>query len=65
VFVATGYYDLIVPFMSLEYTAAHLLDEPRRVILEHYGAGHMMYVDEASHAKLASDLRRFIGGTPP
>ncbi len=65
VFFATGYYDLIIPFMSLEYTAAHVLDEPRRVVLEHYGAGHMMYVDEASHAKLASDLRRFISRTPP
>jgi carboxypeptidase C (cathepsin A) len=65
VFVAAGYYDLVVPFMSLEYTAAHLLDEPGRVTLEHYRAGHMLYIDEASHAKLAGDLRRFISGTPP
>lgn len=60
VFVATGYYDLLVPFFSMEYTAAHLPDASRRVTVEHYEAGHMMYTHEPSLEKLAADVRRFI-----
>lgn len=30
-----------------------------------YDAGHMMYIDADERARLSSDLRTFIGESPP
>jgi carboxypeptidase C (cathepsin A) len=64
VFVANGYYDLATPHHATEFTFGHLgLDESLggNVEMGYYEAGHMMYVHVDELAKLAGDLRRFIG----
>jgi carboxypeptidase C (cathepsin A) len=63
VFVGKGYYDLATPFFAAEYTFDHLsLDESLRGHLSggYYEAGHMMYVNLPSLAKLRQDLAQFI-----
>jgi len=62
VFVANGYYDLATPYFATEYTFDHLAidDEYQsRVSMGYYPAGHMMYIQESSHAALARDVRAF------
>ena len=63
VFVGKGYYDLATPFFAAEYTFDHLsLDESLRGHLSggYYEAGHMMYVHQASLARLKQDLAQFV-----
>lgn len=66
-YVANGYYDLATPYAATEYTIDHmgLTDDARdRIEMSYFEAGHMMYVQEASLERLASDLRTFVtGGT--
>ena len=65
VLVAQGYYDLATPFHAAYYSLAHMgLDASLRdnVTIEEYEAGHMMYLHEASLAKLKADVTRFITG---
>jgi carboxypeptidase C (cathepsin A) len=62
VFVACGYYDLATPYLASHYTIAHLglaRSLTGHVTLGHYEAGHMMYVNQASHRKLKRDLASF------
>jgi carboxypeptidase C (cathepsin A) len=63
VLVANGYYDLATPFAATHYTFARLpIDASLRgnVTMTHYPAGHMMYIERASHRKLREDVLRFI-----
>lgn len=63
VFVANGYYDLATPHFATAYTLSHLgLDTSLRENLrvEHYEAGHMMYVHRPSLEALAGHLREFV-----
>ncbi len=63
VLVAQGYYDLATPFHAAYYSLSHMgLDASLRdnVIIEEYEAGHMMYLHEASLAKLKADAAEFI-----
>ena len=63
VLVAQGYYDLATPFQAAYYSLAHMgLDPSLRdnITIEEYEAGHMMYLHEASLAKLKGDVRSFI-----
>ena len=63
VMVAQGYYDLATPFHAAYYSLAHMgLDASLRdnIIIEEYQAGHMMYLHEASLAKLKADVTAFI-----
>jgi carboxypeptidase C (cathepsin A) len=65
VFVANGYYDLATPYFATEYTFNHLELEPAlasHVTMTYYEAGHMMYVNSASHQKLKRDVARFLQG---
>jgi carboxypeptidase C (cathepsin A) len=58
VLVASGYYDLATPYRAVEHTVATLeLDQSLRenVTIEHYDAGHMMYVHGPSLHKLKRD----------
>lgn len=62
VFVACGYYDMATPFYAAEYTIHHISLDPallRNISTGYYEAGHMMYIDEKSHAKLRADISKF------
>lgn len=63
VMVANGYYDMATPFFATEYTFSHMGLEPsiaKHVSFSYYPAGHMMYVNPASRAKLNQTVRDFI-----
>jgi carboxypeptidase C (cathepsin A) len=62
VFVANGYYDLATPYFATDYTFDHLGADAKltgRVTMTDYDAGHMMYINKASHQQLKQDLARF------
>jgi carboxypeptidase C (cathepsin A) len=63
IFVAQGYYDMATPFYAAEYTfSAMNLDTTLRknINFEYYEAGHMMYIEKNSLAKLKRDAAAFI-----
>jgi carboxypeptidase C (cathepsin A) len=63
IFVACGYYDMATPFSAAEYTIHHISLEPsilRNITTGYYEAGHMMYIDDKSHARLRADISKFI-----
>lgn len=65
VYVASGYYDLATPYFATEYTFAHLGLDPslrQNISFGYYEAGHMMYIQLSSLARLRDDLVAFIGG---
>ncbi len=62
-FVASGYYDLATPYFATRYTLSHLgLDPDLRanITTADYEAGHMMYIHNASLAKLKADVTEFL-----
>jgi carboxypeptidase C (cathepsin A) len=63
VFVAQGYYDLATPFYAAEYTFSAMNLDPslkRNINWEYYEAGHMMYIEVKSLAKLKRDMAVFM-----
>ncbi|MCB0061813.1 MAG: hypothetical protein KDE19_06855 [Caldilineaceae bacterium] len=65
VLVANGYYDLATPYFATEYTFDHLELDPTlrgNIQMKYFEAGHMMYIHQPSLARLAEDLRTFVGG---
>ena len=63
VLIQQGYFDLAVPYRTVEYVVDHLDIAPElrsNVHIEYYDAGHMMYVHPASMAKFKSTLAAFI-----
>jgi carboxypeptidase C (cathepsin A) len=65
VYVANGYYDCATPFAATNYTFARMGLDPevrKNVSMSYFEAGHMMYIDRASHAKLKKDVAEFIRG---
>ena len=63
VFVAMGYYDMATPYYAVDYTLHHISLDPallRNISVDHYEAGHMMYIDEKSLAKLRADVGKFM-----
>jgi carboxypeptidase C (cathepsin A) len=65
VLFACGYYDLATPFPAAEYTAAHLGIDPTlrpNLSFTYYPAGHMMYIESGSLAKLKTDVAAFLAG---
>jgi carboxypeptidase C (cathepsin A) len=66
VLVLNGYYDLATPFSATEYVMAHLGLPPgfeKRIQMQYYEAGHMMYVNPPSIAKMKRDVDAFIDST--
>jgi len=66
VLVLNGYYDLATPFSATEYMMAHLgvpASASARISMKYYEAGHMMYVNPASIARMKKDLDDFIDST--
>jgi carboxypeptidase C (cathepsin A) len=63
VHVASGYYDLATPYLGTHYTIDHLnLDRSVRgnVTTSEYEAGHMMYIQSDSLAKLQKEVGGFL-----
>ena len=63
VFVAMGYYDMATPYYAADYTLHHISIDSmllRNISTGHYEAGHMMYIDEKSLARMRADIGRFI-----
>jgi len=62
VYVAAGYYDFATPFFAAEYTIDHLGLAPElrsNVTIDHFPAGHMMYIHRPSREKLTRDAAEF------
>lgn len=64
VFIATGSFDLAVPFFTCEYlvhhTESNYFHEKERIELKNYYGGHMMYLYPETLEKLSNDLKGFI-----
>jgi carboxypeptidase C (cathepsin A) len=60
VLVACGYYDLITPFFDAEYTFSRNSIVRKRVKIDYFEAGHMMYLHEPDLIKLSNDIRTFL-----
>jgi carboxypeptidase C (cathepsin A) len=63
VFVAMGYYDMATPYYAADYTIHHISLDPmllRNISTGHYEAGHMMYIDEKSLARMRADIGKFM-----
>ena len=66
VHVSCGFYDLATPYYAARYTFNHLGVDPeliKNLTLDYYGAGHMMYLNQADLKKQKEDLARFIRQT--
>jgi carboxypeptidase C (cathepsin A) len=64
-YVAMGYYDMATPYFAVEYTLGQLRVAPEvrsNITTDYFAAGHMMYIDDASAAKLRAGIRKFIDG---
>lgn len=64
VLVMEGYYDLATPYLAANYSIDHLSlgpDYRKKVSFTTYEAGHMVYIDGASHTKMKKDLVEFMG----
>lgn len=58
-----GYYDMACPFYGMEYTVNHIDLKPqlrKNIEFTYYPAGHMMYIEKASRARLARDVKSFV-----
>lgn len=65
VFCANGYYDGATPYFETEYTFSQIGlngELKDRVHMGYYEAGHMMYINKPSHARLKADVAEFIRG---
>lgn len=63
VFVGMGFYDFATPYFAALHTIDHLGVPPalrKNVQTAYYEAGHMMYIDDASRAKLKKDVAAFF-----
>jgi carboxypeptidase C (cathepsin A) len=63
ILVHQGYFDLAVPYRSVEYVVEHLGLAPGlrgNIKIEYYDAGHMMYVHPPSRQKFKQTSAEFI-----
>ena len=61
--VENGLFDMATPFFATEWTMDHLLlpaSLRSHIHFDYYTAGHMMYLNDADHDKLAANVRAFI-----
>jgi carboxypeptidase C (cathepsin A) len=63
VLILEGYFDLAVPYRSVQFMLDHIEITPElrnNIAIEYYEAGHMMYVHPPSMAKFRKDVAGFI-----
>jgi carboxypeptidase C (cathepsin A) len=58
--VGAGYYDLVTPLGSAEYTVTHAGIPLARTSFHYYRSGHMPYLGAAARAALTHDVRAFL-----
>jgi carboxypeptidase C (cathepsin A) len=66
VMVAASYFDLATPYFAIEHTFNHMGLSPemhKSVIWNYYQAGHMLYIDSDSAARLKHDIGEFFAGS--
>jgi carboxypeptidase C (cathepsin A) len=66
VLVMEGYYDLATPYYQAEYTMHELMLPAAyraNISYERYWSGHMVYLEQKSHAKLQKDWETFLDQT--
>jgi carboxypeptidase C (cathepsin A) len=66
VLVLQGYYDLATPYLATKNDIAHLdipAEARKRVDIQYYDAGHMMYLHEPSMRKFRDDVAGFVRRT--
>ena len=59
VFIAEGLYDAATPYFAVDYTFDHMQLTPaahKNISKDHFNAGHMVYLDNASMTKLRQDI---------
>jgi carboxypeptidase C (cathepsin A) len=62
VMVAASYFDLATPYFAAQYTFNHMGLHPemhKNITWDFYEAGHMLYIDSDSSAKLKKDISEF------
>jgi carboxypeptidase C (cathepsin A) len=62
-YIAFGYYDAATPLFAAEYTLNHLRLDPSlrdHITRGYYEAGHMMYIQLPSLAKLSREVAAFV-----
>ena len=68
VYIAEGFYDAATPYFAVDYTFNHMGLNPemhKNISWSYYPAGHMLYIDSDSHAKLKHDVKEFLAGAIP
>lgn len=63
VMVAASYFDMATPYYAVTYTFNHMGLHPemhKRISFDFYQAGHMLYIDRDSRAKLKHDFAEFV-----
>jgi carboxypeptidase C (cathepsin A) len=60
--VGTGYYDLVTPLGSAEYTLTHVGVPLAGTTFNTYPSGHMLYLGADARTALVRDIRAFVGG---
>ncbi|MDQ2839699.1 MAG: peptidase S10 [Acidobacteriota bacterium] len=66
VYIAEGMYDAATPYFAVDYTFDHMDHTPqahKNIVRDHFNAGHMVYIDNASMDKLKRDLDRLYDET--
>jgi carboxypeptidase C (cathepsin A) len=59
VFIAEGMYDAATPYFAVDYTFNHMnlpAEAHKNITRDHFDAGHMVYIDGPSMAKLRQDI---------
>jgi hypothetical protein len=59
--VGAGYYDLVTPLGSAEYTVTHAGIPLSRTRFRYYRSGHMSYLGAEARTALTRDVRAFLG----
>jgi carboxypeptidase C (cathepsin A) len=63
VFLASGYYDAVTPFLQTDLDIEDMpLADPRireNLVARYYKSGHMVYLDNDSLAEMKKDLANF------
>jgi carboxypeptidase C (cathepsin A) len=68
VMVAASYFDLATPYFAVQYTFNHMGLHPEmhnNIRWDFYQAGHMLYIDNDSAAKLKHDIADFYSSALP